>query len=69
MAWLKPAKGEVRIFGEKIYKTNIDEVRRRVGIVFQESDNQLFAPSVFEDIAFGPKNLGLSQDEIKEPIS
>ena len=57
---IKPEKGEVRIFGENINKTDIDEVRRRVGLVFQESDNQLFAPSVFEDIAFGPRNLRLS---------
>ena len=66
---IKPAKGEVRIFGENINKTDIDEVRRRVGLVFQESDNQLFAPSVFEDIAFGPRNLRLSPDEVKERVS
>ena len=66
---IMPAKGEVRIFGENINKTDIDEVRRRVGLVFQESDNQLFAPSVFEDIAFGPRNLRLSPDEVKERVS
>ena len=66
---IKPAKGEVRIFGENINKTDIDEVRRRVGLVFQESDNQLFAPSVFEDIAFGPRNLRLSPDEVKKRVS
>ncbi len=66
---VEPARGEVLVFGEKISKTNIDEVRKRVGLVFQESDNQLFAPTVFEDIAFGPKNLGLDSNEIKSKVS
>lgn len=66
---IKPARGEVRVFGENINKTDIDEVRKRVGLVFQESDSQLIAPSVFEDIAFGPRNLRLSPDEVKERVS
>src|SRR3990172_9222845 len=66
---IKPAKGEVKVFGENISETNIDKVRKRVGLVFQESDNQLFAPSVFEDIAFGPRNLRLSAKEVKERVS
>lgn len=66
---VEPARGEVLVYGEKISKTNIDEVRKRVGLVFQESDNQLFSPTVFEDIAFGPKNLGLGTNEIKNRVS
>jgi cobalt/nickel transport system ATP-binding protein len=66
---VKPTCGEVLVFGESISKTNIDEVRKRVGLVFQESDDQLFAPTVFEDIAFGPKNLGLDSNEIKILVS
>jgi cobalt/nickel transport system ATP-binding protein len=66
---IKPTCGEVLVFGESISKTNIEKVRKRVGLVFQESDNQLFAPTVFEDIAFGPKNLGLDSNEIKSLVS
>ncbi len=66
---IKPTCGEVLVFGENISKTNIDEVRKRVGLIFQEPDSQLFAPTVFEDIAFGLKNLGLDTKEIKERVS
>ncbi len=66
---VEPARGKVLVFGEKISKTNIDEVRKRVGLVFQESDHQLFSPTVFEDVAFGPKNLGLGTNEIKNRVS
>lgn len=66
---IRPSKGEVRIFGKNITKIDIDDVRKRVGLVFQESDSQLFAHSVFEDIAFGPRNLRLSQDEVRERVS
>ncbi|PWB54778.1 MAG: hypothetical protein C3F06_04025 [Candidatus Methanoperedenaceae archaeon] len=66
---IKPSKGEVRVFGKNITKIDIDDVRRRVGLVFQESDSQLFAHSVFEDIAFGPRNLRLSRDEVTERVS
>lgn len=66
---IRPTRGEVRIFGKNINAENLDEVRKRVGLVFQESDNQLFAPSVYEDIAFGPQNLELSVQEVKERVS
>jgi cobalt/nickel transport system ATP-binding protein len=65
---IKPSRGEVKIFGENIKDADIDKVRKSVGLVFQESDNQLFAPTVFEDIAFGPRNLRLSQQEVKERV-
>lgn len=66
---IKPTCGEVLVFGEKISKNNIDDVRKRVGLIFQEPDTQLFAPTVFEDIAFGLKNLGLDTKEIKIRVS
>ncbi|MCX9012842.1 MAG: ATP-binding cassette domain-containing protein [Candidatus Methanoperedens sp.] len=66
---IRPTGGEIKVFGEDICEKNIDEVRRRVGIVFQYPDSQLFAPTVFEDIAFGPKNLGLAHQDIKERVS
>jgi len=66
---IKPTGGEIKVFGEDISGKNIDTVRRRVGIVFQDPDSQLFAPTVFEDITFGPKNLGLAHQEVKERVS
>ncbi|GFP28535.1 energy-coupling factor ABC transporter ATP-binding protein, partial [Candidatus Hakubella thermalkaliphila] len=52
-------EGEVKIFGLSVSNSNIKEVRRRVGLVFQDPDDQLFCPSVFDDVAFGPINMGL----------
>ncbi len=66
---IRPTAGEVRVFGKNISKENIDTIRRRVGIVFQDPDSQLFAPTVFEDIAFGPKNLGFDPQDIKDRVS
>ncbi|MFA4935238.1 MAG: ATP-binding cassette domain-containing protein [Candidatus Methanoperedens sp.] len=65
---ITPAQGEVQVFGENISKSNIDGVRRRVGLVFQDPDSQLFAPTVFDDIAFGPKNIGLDSGEIQKRV-
>lgn len=64
MGLLKPQSGVVEIFG-KIRKKERDfiEVRQKIGFLFQDSDNQLFCPTVKEDIAFGPLNLGKSKEE------
>ncbi|MBQ2978188.1 MAG: energy-coupling factor transporter ATPase [Clostridia bacterium] len=64
---LKPTAGRVLIDGKDIHDKSFDkkEVRRRVGLVFQYPEHQLFEESVEKDIAFGPKNLGLSAEEIK----
>ncbi|MDQ3765736.1 MAG: energy-coupling factor ABC transporter ATP-binding protein [Actinomycetota bacterium] len=61
---LMPEAGSVVVSGLEVAKANLKEVRRRVGIVFQDPDDQLFMPTVFEDVAFGPRNLGLSSDVI-----
>ncbi|MCK5659930.1 MAG: ATP-binding cassette domain-containing protein [Methanosarcinales archaeon] len=66
---LKPTSGEILIKGERINKKNILDVRRTVGLVFQDPDDQIFAPTVAQDIAFGPMNLGLSADEVEERVS
>ena len=66
---LKPTSGEVLIHGERITKKNILDVRRTVGLVFQNPDDQIFAPTVAQDIAFGPMNLGLDLDEVQERVS
>ena len=52
--------GVVRVGGLTVAKESMREVRRRVGIVFQDPDDQLFLPTVAEDVAFGPANLGLT---------
>ncbi len=57
-------EGEVKILGLSVSNSNIKEVRRRVGIVFQDPDDQLFCPSVFDDVAFGPVNMELPDDEV-----
>jgi cobalt/nickel transport system ATP-binding protein len=65
---LKPTSGEVLIKGQSIDRTNIKEVRRTVGVVFQNPDDQIFSPTVAQDVAFGPMNLGLSEKEIERRV-
>ena len=55
--------GEVKIDGLAVTKKSLPEIRRKVGLVFQNPDDQLFNPTVEEDVAFGPLNLGLSRKE------
>lgn len=64
MGLLKPESGTVKI-SEKVRKEEKDfvEVRRSIGLLFQDSDDQLFCPTVEEDIAFGPLNIGRSHEE------
>jgi cobalt/nickel transport system ATP-binding protein len=64
MGLLKPSSGDIEIFG-KIRKNESDfrDVRQTIGLLFQDSDDQLFCPTVEEDIAFGPLNLGKSHHE------
>lgn len=60
----KPDRGTVTVFGTpRRQEADFHEVRRRIGLVFQDADDQLFCPTVAEDIAFGPLNLGKSRDE------
>ena len=67
---LKPHKGEILIKGKPINydSKSLLEVRKTVGIVFQNPDDQLFAPTVMEDVAFGPLNLGYSEEEVKKIV-
>jgi cobalt/nickel transport system ATP-binding protein len=60
--------GSITVTGLPVVKENLQEIRRRVGIVFQDPDDQLFMPTVREDIAFGPANLGLPKDQIDERV-
>lgn len=67
---LRPTSGRVLVDGKDLFAKDTDkrEVRRKVGLVFQYPENQLFEETVAADIAFGPKNLGLSQAEIDERV-
>lgn len=65
---LKPTSGDVLIKGEPVSNKNILEVRKTVGLVFQDPDDQIFAPTVKQDVAFGPMNLGLSAEEIEKRV-
>lgn len=64
MGLLKPAAGRIEIFGKPV-ATEKDylQVRRRIGLLFQDADDQLFSPTVLEDVAFGPLNQGKTRDE------
>jgi len=61
-------KGEIRIGDYPLNKTNLKAVRRSVGMVFQDPDDQLFMPTVFDDVAFGPINLGLPESEVEKKV-
>lgn len=65
-----PSSGTVKVNGKNItnQKSNLKETRRHVGLVFQYPEHQLFEETVYQDIAFGPKNLGLEKDEIEERV-
>ena len=60
----KPSSGYMELFGKKMQSdVDYEEVRRRIGLLFQDPDDQLFSPTVIEDVAFGPLNLGKSRNE------
>lgn len=63
---MMPDVGRVRIFGKDIDKRNVSDIRKLVGLVFQDPDSQLFSPTVLEDVMFGPVNLGLSPDDARK---
>ena len=64
---LRPSAGDVLFHGRTFQydSASLREIRRKVGMVFQNSDDQLFAPTVFQDVAFGPVNLGFPEDKVK----
>ena len=67
---LKPTSGKVLLDGKDIHEKGFDkkEVRKTIGLVFQYPEHQLFEETVAKDVGFGPKNLGLFEDEIKERV-
>jgi len=65
---LMPSSGKVLVLGKMLIPSDLDWVRQKVGLVFQDPDDQLFARTVGEDVAFGPINLGLPRDEVKARV-
>ncbi len=61
--------GTVRILGIPLEDKNLKWVRSKVGLVFQDPDDQLFMPTVFDDVAFGPINMGYAEEEVRERVS
>ncbi|MBW2337789.1 MAG: ABC transporter ATP-binding protein [Deltaproteobacteria bacterium] len=60
----KPTSGDMELFGKTVTTAkDFEEVRRRIGLLFQDPDDQLFSPTVIEDVAFGPLNLGKSKEK------
>jgi len=62
---LKRKSGIIKAFGLEVNKKNEWEIRKKIGFLFQNPDDQLFAPTVWEDVAFGPRNLKMSQKEVE----
>lgn len=63
---LSPQKGKIRVLNEETSSKAFQKLRQKIGIVFQDPDDQLFNQTVIEDVAYGPKNLGLPADKISK---
>lgn len=70
MGLLSPDEGEVEIFGKRrVAEADFAEIRGKIGYLFQDADDQLFCPTVLEDMAFGPLNLGKTPEEAKHIVA
>ena len=65
---LLPGSGSVRIAGMEVKAENLKQIRSKVGVVFQDPDDQLFMPTVRDDVAFGPSNMGITGDELDSRV-
>jgi cobalt/nickel transport system ATP-binding protein len=66
---IKDFSGTVRLDGENILRLSPREIYSKVGLVFQNPDDQLFAHSVYEDVAFGPRNMGCAEEEVRKRVA
>ncbi|MFV9506518.1 MAG: energy-coupling factor ABC transporter ATP-binding protein [Oscillochloridaceae bacterium umkhey_bin13] len=66
---LRPSSGSVLVDGEPVEARNLGRVRARIGLVFQDPDDQLFSPTVFDDVAFGPLHMGLDEAEVRVRVT
>ncbi len=69
MGVIELKSGEAEVAGIMLEKKSLPELRRRVGMVFQNPDDQLFMPSIYDDLAFGPRNAGLTEDEVDSRVN
>ncbi|MHB1127819.1 MAG: energy-coupling factor ABC transporter ATP-binding protein [Bacillota bacterium] len=65
---LKPGSGEVRLHGQSLKNKKVEEIFPRIGLVFQDPNDQLFAPTVYEEVSFAPSNQGLSRIVTEERV-
>lgn len=68
MLGLLSGSGEILVDGLAVNKGNLSQIRRKIGFVLQDSDNQMFMPTVYEDMIFGPRNYGLSKEEADRKV-
>lgn len=66
---IKDFEGRVELDGSDIRKLSPKEIYKKIGLIFQNPDDQLFAPTVFEDVSFGPINMGFNQDEVSDRVN
>ncbi len=65
---IEASQGTIKILDRELTAKSVFELRSSIGLVFQEPDNQLFMPTLWEDVAFGPLNMGLPEDEINDRV-
>jgi len=65
---LEPASGDIEINGLRLTKKSVNEIRKQIGLVFQNPDDQLFTPRIYDDVAFGCRNMGLPEDEVQKRV-
>ena len=65
---LLPNEGQVLVNGLNTRGNSLKEIRKKIGIVFQNPDDQLFMPTVFEDVAFGPRNMNIGESEVEQRV-
>jgi len=63
------SNGAIRLFGMTTEAKNLKSIRNRVGLIFQDPDDQLFSPTVFDDVAFGPINMGLAEADVRQRVT
>ena len=68
MLGLLSGSGEILVDGLAVKKGNLAQIRRKIGFVLQDSDNQMFMPTVYEDMIFGPRNYGLSKEDADRKV-
>lgn len=65
MVGVIPGSGQIHVDGVELNKRNLTKIRKKVGVVFQNPDDQLFLPTIYDDVAFGPRNLGMDEESVR----